>query len=75
MAVVTMHPEDVKAVLRKRHGSVRSFVAKRGLPANGVSDLFRGRVSQRVREAIERELGESIKLDCSAARTPVGGVE
>lgn len=72
MMLDTMHPEDVKATIRKRYGSVRNFVTTHGLPATGVSDIFRGRTSGRVREAIEALLAEekdgSIILDRSKAR-------
>lgn len=51
-----MHPEDVKAILRKRFGSVFSFERAKGLPHKGVSNHFSGRTSQRVAEAIEQEI-------------------
>ena len=63
-----MHPEDVKAVIRKRFGTVARFIEERELPATGVSDLFRGRTSRRVREAVEevlKEQADSISLDSS----------
>lgn len=69
-----MHPEDVKAAIRKRFGTVAAFIQERELPATGVSDLFRGRTSQRVKDAVEevlREQAESIELDSSAnVRSP-----
>lgn len=71
MLVDQMHPEDVKAALRKRFGSVANFVAVRQLPTTGVSDLFRGRTSQRVRDAVEevlREQAGSIIMDSSSAK-------
>ena len=67
------HPEDVKAVIRKRFGTVARFIAERDLPTTSVSDLFRGRVSQRVRDAVEevlRENEESIELDSSELDLP-----
>lgn len=73
MLVDKTDPEDVKAVIRKRFGSVRQFVAAKNLPQTGVSDLFRGRTSQRVRDAVERVLVEnaqSITLDDSEATEP-----
>lgn len=69
MLLDQMHPEDVKAALRKRFGSIAKFVESRDLPETGVSDLFRGRTSRRVREAVEEALKEaqSINLDVSDA--------
>lgn len=66
------HPEDVKAAIRKRFGTISSFIREKGLPPTGVSDLFRGRSSQRVRDAVEdvlKEQAESIELDDSKAVT------
>ena len=71
MALDLMHPEDVKAALRKKYGSVSNFVRLKGLPRTSVSDIFRGRTSKRVRDAIESALAdkdESIILDASKAR-------
>lgn len=73
MILDQMHPEDIKAAIRKRFGSVAAFVAENDLPATGVSDLFRGRTSKRVREAVEAvilEQSASITLDTSAKGTP-----
>ena len=69
MTVDQMHPEDIKAAIRKQFGSVGQFVEERGLPKTGVSDLFRGRTSKRVRDAVEevvRAQIESIELDNSS---------
>ncbi|MBY0306980.1 MAG: helix-turn-helix domain-containing protein [Sphingomonas sp.] len=71
MVVDQMHPEDIKAAIRKRFGTVGQFVEQNGLPKTGVSDLFRGRTSKRVRDAVEavvREQRESIKLDDSGKK-------
>lgn len=70
MAVDQMHPEDIKAAIRKRFGTVGQFVEQKGLPKTGVSDLFRGRTSRRVREAVEAVIAQekSIELDSSAKR-------
>lgn len=72
MLLDRMHPEDVKAAIRKRFGSVTRFVEERDLPPTGVSDLFRGRTSARVRAAVEQvleEQSESIDLDVSETAT------
>ncbi|WJY24630.1 hypothetical protein QQS45_00095 [Alteriqipengyuania flavescens] len=44
----------MKAIIRKRYGSISRFVKQNGLPSTGVSDLFRGRTSAPVRKAVER---------------------
>jgi hypothetical protein len=70
MMLDQMHPEDIKAVIRKRYGTVSQFVRAKDLPDNAVSDMFRGRVSRRVRDAVEevlQENAESIDLDDSKA--------
>lgn len=51
-----MHPEDIKAALRKKYGSVFAFEDARGLPRKSVSDFLRGRPNQRVRDAIDTVL-------------------
>lgn len=67
MLIERLHPEDIKAAIRKRHGSIRAFVREKGLPATAVSDLFRGRTSQPTTDAVESLLEEefngSINLD------------
>ena len=73
MSLDHMHPEDVKAGLRKRFGTIGEFIKAHDLPATGVSDFLRGRTSKRVREAIENALSgsQSIELDSSRIRTPL----
>jgi len=68
--IKTTHPEDIKAAIRKRYGSVKAFVRSNDLPPTSVSDMFRGRTSRRVSDAIERVLqeqsSESSFSDCSS---------
>ena len=59
------HREDIKAALRKRHGSVRAFEAGQGLPVNSVSDVLRGRTVSRAIAAIAADL----KIDPSVIRS------
>ncbi len=47
-----MHPEDVKAELRKRHRTVKAFEAQAGLANDSVRDVLRGKSSRRTAEAI-----------------------
>jgi lambda repressor-like predicted transcriptional regulator len=57
-----MHPEDIKAEIRKRHGSMIAFAEARGLPRQGVSNLLNGRISRPVAKAIAKELNMPLKL-------------
>lgn len=56
MAKNVMHREDVKAVLRKRYGSIEAFALARGLKSQAVRDLLRGKARGPIRE-VARELG------------------
>lgn len=64
-----MHPEDVKAELRKRFATVSAFERQHELPAKSVHDLLRGRASARVEKAvksvIERPVSDFSKSECS----------
>lgn len=69
------HPfrEDIKAELRKRHGSVAKFERKRGLADRSVKDVLIGRTSQRTAEAIANELGVKVQeLFPGRYKSPVG---
>ena len=54
--LAALHPEDIKAKLRKRYGSVREFEKVQGLPDKSVHEIFRGRGSRRVVAAVEAAL-------------------
>ena len=54
-----MHREDIKALIRKKHGTVLDFANANGLGPTSVSDFFRGRTSKRTRAAVERLIAES----------------
>lgn len=75
MLAATLHREDIKAILRKRHGTIVRFADARGLSKQSVADFMRGRTSARVADAIEAELlaaqseEQSIKVDNSDADT------
>ncbi|QLC25119.1 transcriptional regulator [Parasphingopyxis algicola] len=51
-----LHPIDIKARLKKLHGSVLAFERARGLPPESVRDVLRGRSNRRVATAIAKEL-------------------
>jgi lambda repressor-like predicted transcriptional regulator len=78
MSAAAIHPEDVKAALRKRHGTLRKFAETRGLKQQAVADFLRGRTSKPVADAIAAELqispqalsfDQSRKLDDNAEVT------
>ncbi|HEY2179656.1 MAG TPA: helix-turn-helix domain-containing protein [Caulobacteraceae bacterium] len=52
-----MHPEDIKAEIRKRFGTVKAFEAAKGLGADSVRDVLRGRAARRAAEAISEVVG------------------
>lgn len=64
MRTAKMHPEDIKAALRKRHGSVFAFEDANDLPRKSVSDFLRGRSNKRVAKAIAKAVSPS-KADLS----------
>jgi lambda repressor-like predicted transcriptional regulator len=71
-----MHPEDIKAAIRKRFGSLKAFEELEGLPRKAVTDILRGRSNRRVTDAIRRVIAEeaqapSINVDDSARGTIV----
>lgn len=64
-----IHPEDVKAAIRKKFGTIVEFHRIHGLPKTGLQDVLRGRPSQRVADALDEVLAEereSKKMDSSA---------
>lgn len=52
----TMHKEDIKGRLRKKHGTLKAFELVKGLPPTSVKDVLRGRASARVERAIAEDL-------------------
>lgn len=64
MDYLTLHPEDVKAAIRKRFGSLLKFEEKEGLPRQSVTDLLRGKTSARVAAAVNQVLSDA---DATAA--------
>ena len=59
LSVGGWHRDDVKALLRRRYGSVAAFEQRCGLPRNSVSDVLRGRTVGRTAVAIVEELNKS----------------
>jgi lambda repressor-like predicted transcriptional regulator len=58
--LATMHPEDIKAGLRKRYGTVAAFERAKGLPDKSVNEILRGRTWKKVTAAVEKALQEPI---------------
>ena len=57
-----MDHEDIRCAIRKRFGTVAAFERANALPAKSVSDIFRGRKSARVQQAIDSVL-KSVPVD------------
>ncbi|OYW88885.1 MAG: hypothetical protein B7Z20_01505 [Sphingobium sp. 32-64-5] len=55
-----MHPEDIKAAIRKRFSTVSAFERAYDLPSKSVHDLLRGRPSARVEEAIKSIIAQPV---------------
>lgn len=55
-----MHREDIKAALRKRHGTLVAFEQKKTLPKGSVKDVLRGRAVAQTEKAIAADLKEPL---------------
>ena len=53
MRYADFHPEDVKAAIRKRFGSLAKFEREHGLPVESVTNLLRGQKSARVAAVVD----------------------
>lgn len=47
-----LHKEDIKAAIRRKHGTVLAFEQRHDLPVGSVKDVLRGRSSARTEGAI-----------------------
>lgn len=59
MPIHDMHPEDLKAAIRKRHGSVKQFSKFAGISVWAVRDFLRGRTNKKAQKAVESLLIEA----------------
>jgi Ner family transcriptional regulator len=67
------HPEDVKADLRKRFGSIAAFERQRGLPERSVKDVLRGKSRPRIAQAIADALDVHVRyLFPARFQSPIG---
>lgn len=55
------HPEDIKAAIRKRFGSLAKFERESGLPEQSARDVIRGKASRRTAHAIARALHTTVE--------------
>ena len=58
----TLHKEDIKSDIRKRHGSLVAFERKRDLPAGSVKDVLRKRSVAGTELAIANELKQPLHV-------------
>lgn len=56
-----LHKEDIKARLRKKHGTLAAFEVARELPGGSVKDVLRGRSIARTEAEIATELGKPLQ--------------
>ncbi|MEK7625005.1 MAG: hypothetical protein AAB467_01495 [Patescibacteria group bacterium] len=66
-----MHPEDIRALLRKKFGNLRAFERQAGLPVDSAREVLRGRTKGRVKTAIERAIGlKNLSIASTCAKKP-----
>ncbi|KAK0332670.1 hypothetical protein LTR94_023950 [Friedmanniomyces endolithicus] len=72
----SVHKEDIKAEIRKRHGSLAAFEAARGLPRQSTRDVLRGRAVAQTAHAIAVELNTTVERLFPAKKVvePTGAV-
>ncbi|WP_242415053.1 helix-turn-helix domain-containing protein [Sphingomonas panni] len=74
MDLASLHPEDVKAAIRKKFGAVAKFERAKGLPEKSVNDVLRGRSSARVKLAIEQFISQPlVQSEDSASSIDISG--
>lgn len=56
-----MHKEDIKAVIRKKFGTLTRFEERRALPHGSTKDVLRGRSIARTEAAIAEELNKPVQ--------------
>lgn len=55
----SMHPEDIKAAIRKSYGSLAKFERAKGLKSRSVTDVLMGRVARPTAEVVAAEVGHT----------------
>jgi|GEM_PF-1145084 len=56
-----IHPEDIKAAIRKRFGSLAAFERTRGLAKRSVTDVLMGKTARPTAEIVAAELGHTVE--------------
>jgi hypothetical protein len=54
--IAGLHPEDIKASIRKKYKTLNAFERAHDLPFNSVSNWLRGNISKPVKTAVEAHL-------------------
>lgn len=62
MRIKMLHPEEIRAKLRMKFGTLGEFERARKLPARSVTDVLRGRSVKRTEKAIAKELGVGLHV-------------
>lgn len=73
MPLPDMHPEDVKAEIRKRFRSLAAFERAFRLPNKSVTDLMRGNRSKRVADAITSVICRPVSDFIQSESSDLGG--
>lgn len=70
MLIDEYHPEDIKAAVRKRYGSLLAFERAHGVYKQAVSDVLRGQSHARTEAALRRVLAEDAKWSVGKPISP-----
>lgn len=62
MTIQSTHPEDIKAALRKKYGTLVAFERAKELPSNSARDVLRGKTVAKTAVAIADELETSVHV-------------
>jgi len=62
MVISSIHPEDIKATIRKKFGSLAEFERVRGLKKESVRDVLRGKARASTAMQIAVEMGMEVQV-------------
>lgn len=57
-----MHPEDIKAEIRKKFGSISNFSREKGLHRQAVSDLLQGSSRPKAARLVADAIGKDLDI-------------
>lgn len=60
--MAAMHPENIKAEIRKKYKSLSAFERQLGLPRGSARDVLRGKSVSPTAKAMAKELGVAFKV-------------